>query len=264
MLNLLTRLGHPRQITWNVPIRERYGHGAGVVTSLARYLRGGPSKNARLVACDGARVTFTCRARPEEAEGGQASAQRITLAVTALLQRWLLHVPVPQTGGGALVRPVSRHAGGGAGRLPCPSGPAAGRGAPAAGVADGVCAARGPAPGARSGVWPVARVHRGDPAWRCAAVGAVEGACRMHVGLQGRACPGCGVPAHGPGTVAAGRLWHSELPRRPTVPVVPRGTGPIVAVPGRLAEGERHGNSIASGWQDLVRPHRYAVRPTRS
>jgi Putative transposase/Transposase zinc-binding domain len=97
MLNLLTRLGHPRKTKWNVHIRERYRHGAGVVTSLARYLRGGPLKNARLVACDGERVTFTCRARPEEADGGQSSAQRITIAVTDFLQRWLLHVPVPQT-----------------------------------------------------------------------------------------------------------------------------------------------------------------------
>ena len=32
---------------------ERYRHGAGVVTYLARYLRGGPIKNARLVAWDG-------------------------------------------------------------------------------------------------------------------------------------------------------------------------------------------------------------------
>src|SRR5499433_2089528 len=51
-LNLLNRLGHPTQTTWNVRILERYAHGAGVVTYLARYLRGGPIKNARLVAWD--------------------------------------------------------------------------------------------------------------------------------------------------------------------------------------------------------------------
>ena len=52
---LLNRLGHPRKTKWNVRIMERYRHGAGVVTYLARYLRGGPIKNARLVAFDGAR-----------------------------------------------------------------------------------------------------------------------------------------------------------------------------------------------------------------
>jgi hypothetical protein len=97
VLTLLTRLGHPKKTKWNVHIRERSRHGAGVVTSLARYLRGGPIKNARLVADEGGRVTFTCRARREEADGGGPAAPRITLSVTDFLQRWLLHVPVPQT-----------------------------------------------------------------------------------------------------------------------------------------------------------------------
>jgi putative transposase len=97
LLNLLNRLGHAQKTPWNVHIRERYRHGAGVVTYLARYLRGGPLKNARLVAYDGARVTFTCRARQEEADGATPVAQRLTLSIADFLQRWLLHVPMPQT-----------------------------------------------------------------------------------------------------------------------------------------------------------------------
>ena len=97
MLNLLTRLGHPTKTKWNVWIMERYRHGAGVVTYLARSLRGGPIQNARLMAYDGDRVTFTCRARHEEADGDRPSIQRLTLSVADFLQRWLLHVPVPQT-----------------------------------------------------------------------------------------------------------------------------------------------------------------------
>jgi hypothetical protein len=97
LLNLLRRLGHPRKTKWTVRIMERYRHGAGVGTSLARYLRGGPIKHARLVADDGARVTFLHRARQEEADGGRASAQRMTFPVADFLQRWLLHVPTPQT-----------------------------------------------------------------------------------------------------------------------------------------------------------------------
>jgi hypothetical protein len=69
-LNLLNRLGHPTKTKWNVRIMERYRHGAGVVTYLARYLRGGPLKNSRLVAYDGDCVTFTYRARQEEADAG--------------------------------------------------------------------------------------------------------------------------------------------------------------------------------------------------
>src|SRR5262249_127533 len=86
-LNLLNRLGHPRKRAWNVWIMARYRHGAGVVTYLARYLRGGPIKHARLVAWDGERVTFTYRARQEDADAWPAAA---------FLPRWLLHVPAPQ------------------------------------------------------------------------------------------------------------------------------------------------------------------------
>ena len=96
-VNLLNRLGHPTKPRWNVRIMERYAHGAGVVTYLARYLRGGPIKNGRLVAYDGARVTFTCRTRHEEADGARPRSQQMTLPVADFLQRWLLHVPMPQT-----------------------------------------------------------------------------------------------------------------------------------------------------------------------
>jgi Putative transposase/Transposase zinc-binding domain len=95
--NLLNRLGHPRKTKWNVRIMERYRHGAGVVTYLARYLRGGPIKNARLIACDGDRVTFTYRAREGEADAESVSPHRMTLPVVDFLQRWLLHVPGPHT-----------------------------------------------------------------------------------------------------------------------------------------------------------------------
>jgi putative transposase/transposase-like zinc-binding protein len=97
LVNLLNRLGHPAKTKWNVRIMERYRHGTGVITYLARYLRGGPIKNARLVAYDGDRVTFTYRARQEEADAGPVSPQRMTLPVADFLQRWLLHVPGPQT-----------------------------------------------------------------------------------------------------------------------------------------------------------------------
>jgi hypothetical protein len=79
VLHLLNRLGHPTKTQWNVRIMERYAHGAGVVTYLARYLRAGPIKNARLVAWDGERVTFTYRASAEGALASMAPRQRMTL-----------------------------------------------------------------------------------------------------------------------------------------------------------------------------------------
>ena len=95
-LNLLNRLGHPKKTLWNVCIMERYRHGAGVVTYLARYVRGGPLKNARLVAWDSACVTFRHRARHEAPYSGGAARQRMSLPVADFLQRCLQHVPVPQ------------------------------------------------------------------------------------------------------------------------------------------------------------------------
>ena len=70
---------------------ERYAHGAGVVTYLARYLRGGPIKNGRLVAYDGARVTFTCRTRYEEADGARPRTLINCLAVS------YTHLTLPTT-----------------------------------------------------------------------------------------------------------------------------------------------------------------------
>ena len=96
-LNLLNRLGHPTKTRWHVHIMERYAHGAGVVTSRARSLRGGPLKHARLVAWDGARVTFTYRPRAEESAAGGSARARMTLSREDFLQRWLLHVPVSQS-----------------------------------------------------------------------------------------------------------------------------------------------------------------------
>ena len=95
--NLLNRLGHPTKTRWHVHIMERYAHGAGVVTYLARYLRGGPIKNARLVAWDGEHVTFTYRTRAQESASGGSARSRMTLSREAFLQRWLLHVPVSQS-----------------------------------------------------------------------------------------------------------------------------------------------------------------------
>jgi hypothetical protein len=50
VVNLLHRLGPPATTKWPVRLMERSRPGTGVVTSLARYLRGGPLKHARLGA----------------------------------------------------------------------------------------------------------------------------------------------------------------------------------------------------------------------
>jgi hypothetical protein len=97
VVNRLHRLGHPTQTTWNVRIMARYRHGAGVVTSVARSLRGGPITSARLGAWDGVRVTCTYRAHAAHAASGAVPRQRLTWPIAAFLQRLLLYVPTPRT-----------------------------------------------------------------------------------------------------------------------------------------------------------------------
>ena len=87
--NRLNKLGRQK---WNVHIRERYPHGQGVLIYLARYLRGGPLSNHRLLACDGQQVVFWYE---ERAKGADRPAQRqaMRLPLEQFIGRWLLHVP---------------------------------------------------------------------------------------------------------------------------------------------------------------------------
>ena len=87
--SLLNKVG---RLTWNVKILERYDHGAGVATYLARYLKGGPIGNGRLVALRDGRVFFRCRV---SSSGGEARGRRevISLSVEEFQRRLLEHVP---------------------------------------------------------------------------------------------------------------------------------------------------------------------------
>jgi len=80
--NLKNKLG---RVKWNVHIRERYDHGKGVLTYLARYLRGGAMSNRRIISSTEERITFMTRKEP------------LTLTFTEFIQRYLLHVPEPRT-----------------------------------------------------------------------------------------------------------------------------------------------------------------------
>lgn len=88
--NLLNKLGRQK---WNVHIRERYPHGEGVLIYLARYVRGGPFSNQRLVSCEQGEVTFRYRVNGE----GAARARRslLTVSIEEFIRRYLLHVPLP-------------------------------------------------------------------------------------------------------------------------------------------------------------------------
>lgn len=92
LCSLLNRLGRKK---WNVHIRARYAHGAGVAAYLARYLRGGPLKNTQLLpATDGA-VRFRYSPHRDEADGG-GEPLVMALDPEAFLARYLQHVPPPR------------------------------------------------------------------------------------------------------------------------------------------------------------------------
>lgn len=78
--------------SWNVKIHERYEHGQGVATYLARYLKSGPIKNHRLMRLEDGQVHF--RYRVGTHAGGDGKRQEVTqLPVSEFLLRWLWHVP---------------------------------------------------------------------------------------------------------------------------------------------------------------------------
>ena len=95
--NLLNKLGRTK---WNVHIRERYPYGHGVLVYLARYLRGGPIAQRRLLACDGQQVVFGYEERAK-GPGRQATRGTMRLPLEQFIGRWRLHVPPP---GAVLVR----------------------------------------------------------------------------------------------------------------------------------------------------------------
>lgn len=82
--NLLNQLGRKK---WNVCIRERYRHGTGVITYLARYVRGGPLSNQKIQCADEAGVTFRYR------DHSDGKMKPMKLTAEEFIGRALRHVP---------------------------------------------------------------------------------------------------------------------------------------------------------------------------
>ena len=85
----LNRLG---RVPWNVKVFDRYEHGRGVAQYLARYLRGGPIGNRRLIDCQGAKVRFRYRV-PAAVHADRTRVGIMSLCVIEFLLRFLEHVP---------------------------------------------------------------------------------------------------------------------------------------------------------------------------
>jgi putative transposase len=79
----------------NIRLAERYPQGRGVMKYLARYVRGGPIKDPRLVSFDGQQVTFRYGNHRDLDAAGQPRRAELTLRVAEFLRRWSEHVPLP-------------------------------------------------------------------------------------------------------------------------------------------------------------------------
>jgi len=90
------RLGKLREVKWNVHIRERYAHGEGVAHYLARYLRGGPIGNSRLLPAPAGKLSFKYYNNHDKDEAGRGKPDIKTLSADQFPQRLFLHVPPPR------------------------------------------------------------------------------------------------------------------------------------------------------------------------
>ena len=89
---VLVKLGKKK---WHVRIMERYGHGAGVATYLARYLRGGPIRDGRILAFDGETVRFSYTDNRASKRAGHKVGEVMELPAAEFLARLFQHVPEP-------------------------------------------------------------------------------------------------------------------------------------------------------------------------
>ena len=85
---------------WSVRICERYAHGAGVATYLARYMRGSPIRPERIVAWNAERVKFKYtdnRASKEQVVGGAGRKihRVMQLPLEDFVLRLFQHLPEP-------------------------------------------------------------------------------------------------------------------------------------------------------------------------
>ena len=101
---LLNKLG---RAVWNVKILDRYNGGKGVLMYLARYVRGGPISNRRLISFEDGKVRFRYKDYQQTGDSGRTPVKAMTLAVDEFIRRLLQHVPVP---GSQMVRAYGLYA----------------------------------------------------------------------------------------------------------------------------------------------------------
>ena len=77
---------------WNVNLRERYDHGHGVATYLARYVRGGPTADHQFTLIDNG-IRFRYYDHRKNRDGKKRKPSYLTLKPEQFFKRYLQHVP---------------------------------------------------------------------------------------------------------------------------------------------------------------------------
>ena len=91
--SLEARLRKLENIKWNVRIQQRYTHGQGVAQYLARYLRGGPIGNSRLLPAPPGKVRLKYYNNRDKDDSGRSKPDIMTLSSDEFLRRLFLHIP---------------------------------------------------------------------------------------------------------------------------------------------------------------------------
>lgn len=90
--SLINKLG---RVKWNINIRERYDHGQGVATYMARYVRGGALRNHQLLQVTDDTVTFQYSPHEGPSGKGKKRQEEWDLPIDKFIRRYLAHVPEP-------------------------------------------------------------------------------------------------------------------------------------------------------------------------
>lgn len=95
-LNMLNLIEHKKKKRWNVRIMTRYPHGNGIATYIARYIRGGPIKNNRIISYENDTVIFSYHDNLDKEKSGKGKKKTMSLTTEQFIQRILFHVPYPR------------------------------------------------------------------------------------------------------------------------------------------------------------------------
>jgi len=81
---------------WNVHIQEKYSHGKGIISYLAKYIKGGPINQNRIISYNRKFIKFKYKDYKNRKKNGKPNKKIMTLKVNDFISRFLFHIPPPR------------------------------------------------------------------------------------------------------------------------------------------------------------------------